>query len=78
MREDVRPQKPESKDIIEDSGVPRSWIENKNRVSMKSKDGDRKEEEKVPTDASYSNTPRDIADLGDVDSDDTIEIKVCY
>lgn len=80
MREDVQPQKPASKDITEDSGVPRSWIENKNRVSIKTKDDDRKEgeEEKVTTDASYGNTPREKAELGDVESDDTIEIKVCY
>ena len=43
---------------------------------MKSKDDDKKEEEKVPTDASYDNTARDMTEPGDDDSDDTIEIKV--
>ena len=49
-------------------------------MSIKTKDDDRKEgeEEKVTTDASHGNTPREIAELGDVESDDTIEIKVCY
>ena len=43
---------------------------------MKSKDDDRKEEEKEPTDVSYGNTARDMTEPGDDDSDDTIEIKV--
>jgi hypothetical protein len=76
VRQETEPQKPASKDMVEDSGVPRSWIESKNRVDIKSKKRDSKEE-KMATDASSGNTRTHAAELDDADSDDTIQIKVC-
>ncbi len=72
VREETELEKPASKDIVEDSGIPRSWIANKYRVDMKSNKGDRKEEEKMATGA-----PRNVAELDDAESDDTMQIKVC-
>ena len=70
LRQEIEPKKPKSKDIVEDSGLPRSLIENKYRVDMKSKKDDIKNEDKVATDTSKSVTGGD-----DVDTDDTIQIK---
>jgi hypothetical protein len=70
VRQEV--EEPESKDIIEDSGVPRSRVDNKTRVKMKSSNGDLKDEEKMSTD-----TPKSVAGADDADTDDTIQIKVC-
>ena len=72
VRQEIEPKQRESKDIVEDSAIPRSLIENKNRVDMKCTKDDIKNEDKVATDTSKS-----VVGGDDVDTDDTIQIKVC-
>ena len=72
VREETKPQKQPGKDIVEDSGVPRSWIEDKQRVDIRSKASGRRVEEKFATGA---DTPRHEEEI-DADSDDTMQIKV--
>lgn len=72
VRRDIEAKKPANKDIVEDSGVPRSWIENKNKVDMMSKTSDREMDEKPSADATYKDKEKDMEESGD-----TMQIKVC-
>ncbi|XP_028412123.1 mucin-3A-like [Dendronephthya gigantea] len=70
VRQDTDVKKPASKDIVEDSGVPRSWIESKNRVDMMSRKSEREMDEEVTADATYNDKENYMEQ-----SDDTMQIK---
>ncbi|XP_028417103.1 mucin-3A-like, partial [Dendronephthya gigantea] len=70
VRQDTDVKKPASKDIVEDSGVPRSWIESKNKVDMMSRKSEREMDKKVTADATYNDEEKEMEQ-----SEDTMQIK---
>lgn len=76
VRQVIAPQKPPGKGIAEDTCVPPSLVEDKTHVDAKSKEVIGKEK-KMVSNKTEAGTTGDEPQHDGVETDDTIQIKVC-